>query len=374
MGADPIQCRLHQLGVDLKPRVADPETSVDIVRMEAAKLTFAPMIFQAVRTLRGVGALDLARASGLRGITARDVMALADLSEYAASLLLEAGLAAGLLAYDEDQDRHRFVITKLGAFWNSDALSQVNSDFVHHVCYRGAFHLGASLRDAMPAGLASISSASTVYEGLSRLAPEVRSAWFAFDHFYSDGIFEDCLSELPRDIEHLVDIGGNTGRFSRLFTERNPGARATIVDLPPQVELARDFLVSSSARDRISFLPVDLLSFDGELPSADVYWVSQFLDCFAPEQIVEILARVRRSMRPNSRLYVLETFWNRQRYEAARYCVIATSLYFACIANGTSRMYHSEDFKDLVRAAGLAIESEDHHVGISHSLLRCALA
>ena len=357
----------------MTPRIADPDTSMELVRLEAAKLSFAPMIFQAVRMLRAVGALDLARERGLAGVTARDVVALG-VSDYAASLLLESGLAAGLFAYDEAVDRDRFVITRLGAFWNRDPMSQVNADFVHHVCYRGAFHLEQALRESVPAGLASISAAPTVYEGLSRLDPEVRAAWFGFDHFYSDGVFEACLDDLPAGIEHLVDIGGNTGRFSRLFAERNPHARVTLVDLPPQVGLAKDQLASSPAADRIDFFPTNLLTFDGTLPQADVYWASQFLDCFSPDEIVRILGTVRRSMRPDSRLFVVETFWNRQRYEAARYCVIATSLYFACIANGNSRMYHSESFKDLVQKAGLAIASERHDKGVSHSLLCCVPA
>lgn len=357
-----------------KPRLADPETPMDLVRLEAAKLSFAPIVFQAVRMLRGVGALDLAREAGTDGVTARDVMSLANLSEYAASLLLEAGLAAGLFAYEEAVDRHRFVITKLGAFWNRDPISQVNADFMHHVCYRGAFNLEQSLRDSVPAGLASISSAPSVYEGLSRLDPEVRAAWFAFDHLYSDGVFEACLPELPADVAHLVDIGGNTGRFTRIFAEHSPRSRVTLVDLPPQVELAKRNLATSVARDRVSFLPTDILTFEGDLPTADVYWASQFLDCFAPDEIVAILSRVRKAMAPHSRLFVLETFWNRQKYEAARYCVIATSLYFACIANGNSRMYHSEDFRELVHAAGFSIEREDHNVGMSHSFLRCAPA
>ncbi|HRE89379.1 MAG TPA: methyltransferase [Myxococcota bacterium] len=356
----------------MTPRIADPDTPMELVRLEAAKLSFAPMIFQAVRSLKAIGGLDLARERGLRGVTAKDLVSLANVSDYAASLLLEAGLAAGLFAYDEAVDPERFVITRLGAFWNLDPMSQVNTEFVHHVCYRGAFDLDRSLRSAAPVGLATISSAPTVYEGLAKLDPEVRSAWFAFDHFYSDGVFQSALEDLPDNVSHLVDIGGNTGRFARLFAEHRPRARVTLVDLPNQVALAREHLAQTPASDRVEFFPTDLLAFDGQLPAADVYWASQFLDCFSPDQIVHILKVVRRSMRPDSRLIIVETFWNRQRYDAARYCVIATSLYFACIANGNSRMYHSETFKDLVRAAGLRIEHERHDMGVSHSLLRCA--
>jgi len=41
-------------------------------------------------------------------------------------------------------------------------------------------------------------------------------------------------------------------------------------------------------------------------------------------------------------VFILETSWDQREHELARFCVIGTSLYFACIANGNSRMYHSK--------------------------------
>ena len=40
------------------------------------------------------------------------------------------------------------------------------------------------------------------------------------------------------------------------------------------------------------------------------------------------------------------------------------------MANGTSRMYHSQDFLDLIASAGLHLES-DEPVGTNHTLLTC---
>ena len=78
-------------------------------------------------------------------------------------------------------------------------------------------------------------------------------------------------------------------------------------------------------------------------------------------------------MDKNTVLYILELFWDRQKYEASTYSLNATSLYFTCIANGTSRMYHSYDFMELVKQAGLVIESITDGLGISHTLLKCRI-
>ena len=62
--------------------------------------------------------------------------------------------------------------------------------------------------------------------------------------------------------------------------------------------------------------------------NADVIWMSQFLDCFSQEQILSILLRAVSVMSDETCLYILDTYWDRQRFEAAAYSINAVSLYF----------------------------------------------
>ena len=48
-----------------------------------------------------------------------------------------------------------------------------------------------------------------------------------------------------------------------------------------------------------------------------------------------------------------------------------TSLYFTCIANGNSRMYHSEDMIRLIEEAGFYIDETFNDLGVSHTILKC---
>ena len=124
--------------------------------------------------------------------------------------------------------------------------------------------------------------------------------------------------------------------------------------------------------DRVRFHPVDILDPAAELPGGyDFIWLSQFLDCFSEGQIVEILGRVRATMAPQARLWILELFWDRQRFEAAALSLQLTSLYFACIANGNSQMYDSAVFFGLVERAGFRIDAVTDNVGEFHTLLEC---
>ncbi len=97
----------------------------------------------------------------------------------------------------------------------------------------------------------------------------------------------------------------------------------------------------------------------------------QFLHCFSPEDIVELLRRGNEAMNDSSSLYILETYWDKQKFEASTYSLHATSLYFTNIANGCSQMYHSDDMLNLIKKAGLKVEESFEDIGVSHTLFKC---
>src|SRR6185369_9525761 len=103
-------------------------------------------------------------------------------------------------------------------------------------------------------------------------------------------------------------------------------------------------------------------------------WMSQFLDCFSEKEIVSILRRAGRAMGPNDALYILELLWDRQPNETAAFCLQQISLYFTCIANGNSQMYHSDDLLRCIAEAGLKVVEEKDQVGLYHTLLKCRRA
>lgn len=55
----------------------------------------------------------------------------------------------------------------------------------------------------------------------------------------------------------LLDIGGGHGLFSIFFTERYPGLKAWVLDLPAVTALAQENIIRYGAADRVSVLPGD---------------------------------------------------------------------------------------------------------------------
>jgi hypothetical protein len=137
------------------------------------------------------------------------------------------------------------------------------------------------------------------------------------------------------------------------------------------LNFTRETMRQHGLESRAEFFAVDLLDEAQPLPGGhQVIWMSQFLDCFGEADIVRLLERGRAALAPGGRLCVMEAFWDRQPNDVAELCLQGTSLYFTCMANGTSRMYHSQDFLDLIPRAGLRVES-DGAIGLSHTLLTC---
>ncbi len=295
------------------------------------------------------------------------------LSEYAAKVLLEASLSIGTVIIDPETDQYH--LTNVGWFLLTDMATRANMDFNHDVNYEGFFHLEEALKEGRPAGLEHFGPWPTIYEGLSSLPPQVQASWFGFDHFYSDHSFEEALPIVfagkPR---RIMDVGGNTGRFSQQCVAYDPEVEMTIVDLPQQIGLMKEAVKEDPNASRIQGFGTNLLDTANEFPAdvhPDVIWMSQFLDCFSEPQILSILQRAAKVMDGNTRLMIMETFWDRQKYEPASFCLTMTSLYFTVMANGNSKMYHSDDFVKLVREAGLEVETIHDGLGQGHSIMVC---
>ncbi|NQT77303.1 MAG: methyltransferase domain-containing protein [Bacteroidetes bacterium] len=347
----------------------DDNKSALQAKSDAQKIAFAPIMFQAAKALRDFRILSYLRRNK-EGGTLEEIARHAGISEYGTLVLLEAGLSMEMVMVKED----KYNLTKTGYFLNVDKLTRVNLDFTHDVNYKGFFHLQEAITQGRPAGLnKEFGPWPTVYEALAELSDKFRESWFAFDHYYSDTSFPQVMPVVFRNKpKRILDVGGNTGKFAIKCAEYNESVRISILDLPGQLKDAEKNIREHGFENRITGVPINLLDFSIPYPKGyDVIWMSQFLDCFAENEIVSLVSNARNAMDDEAELFIMETLWDKQRFDASTYSLHATSLYFTCIANGNSRMYHSEDMHRLVEKAGLRVVEMIEDVGVSHSILIC---
>ena len=98
-------------------------------------------------------------------------------------------------------------------------------------------------------------------------------------------------------------------------------------------------------------------------------FMSQFLDCFADNEIVAILKKCHAALADDGRVFTNETFWDCQRFEGSAFSLQMSSLYFTTMANGNSQMYDSEVFLKLVEEAGFEVVRQVDNIGLSHTVL-----
>lgn len=360
------------LSESLKEKYTSEHLSAREAQRLAEFVAWGPAIFQAARLMLKFNILELLRDSK-NGLTEEEVAEGTNLSIYAVKCLLEASLSIGLVLIDPDTDR--FKLSKTGWFLINDPATRVNINFNHDVNYEGWFHLEESLLDGIPAGLKHFGYWPTIYEGLSSLPKQVQKSWFAFDHFYSDSSFPEALKIVFDDynVRTLFDVGGNTGKWALDCVAYNKDVKVTVLDLPQQIRLMLDNIRGKLGSERITGFPIDILNVNRKFPKIpngpDAIWMSQFLDCFSMGQIISILGRIRRSMSDNTRIFIMETLWDRQKYEPATLCLTMTSLYFSAMANGNSKMYNTEDMESCINKAGLEIEAIHDNLGQGHSII-----
>jgi len=360
------------LSPSLEQRYTQERLSALEAQRAAEAIAWGPVVFQVSRIMLKRGIFEMIR-NAADGLTQVEICERTGLSDYAVKCLLEASLSIGTLLVDTETER--FTLSKTGWFLLNDPATRVNIDFNHDVNYEGWFHLEEALKEGKPAGLKHFGDWPTIYEGLSSLPEQVQKSWFGFDHFYSDSSFQQALevvfSNKPRT---LLDVGGNTGRWAMQCVGYDPDVFVTVMDLPQQIALMRQQTEGKPGADRIEGFAADLLDRRNTFPTDkryDAIWMSQFLDCFSEDEIQSILERASEIMDAESRLYIMETLWDRQRYETAAFCLTMTSLYFTAMANGNSKMMNTDDLTRVITEAGLEVETIHDGLGLGHSIVVC---
>lgn len=330
-------------------------------------IAFAPYVWEASKLLIEKGILNYIDNARQNGATIEEIVPTTDLSHYGVRILMEAGLGIGLL-YLKD---NKYMLSKTGYFLLNNKMTRINYEFMRDVCAAGANTLESSIKNERPEGLKTIGDWNTLYEGLSVFPEPAKSSWLAFDHFYSDNTFETALNFVfASNPKKVLDIGGNTGKWTLKCLQHDAEVEVGIVDLPGQLAMADQNINDAGFESRVKYYPHNVLDNSLALPKGyDIIWMSQFLDCFADDEIIGILKKCHEASNADTKIYINETFWDRQKYETSALALQMTSLYFTTMANGNSQMYDSKVFYKLIDKAGFKIVKQIDNIGLSHTIL-----
>ena len=146
----------------------------------------------------------------------------------------------------------------------------------------------------------------------------------------------------------LLDVGGGPGTYAAAFLRAAPQLRATLFDLPPVVEIARERLSAAGLLDRVTLVAGDFES--DELPAGhDLAWLSAIIHQNGPAQNDALYGRIFRALAPGGRLVLRDHVMERGRTRPRTGALFAVNMLVGTAHGGT---YTFEEIRSGLERAG----------------------
>lgn len=102
----------------------------------------------------------------------------------------------------------------------------------------------------------------------------------------------------------ILDLGGGSGCYCIVAARRHPGLRAIVLDLPPVVEVTREFIAAHGLADRVTARAGDFTR--DPLPAgSDVVIMASNLPQYSREIIQEVIARAFAALVPGGEMHLI---------------------------------------------------------------------
>jgi len=146
----------------------------------------------------------------------------------------------------------------------------------------------------------------------------------------------------------LLDVGGGPGTYTMAFLAAEPAMTATLFDLPPVVEIARERLDRAGLLARVTLVPGDFTR--DELPSGhDLAWLSAIIHQNGPAENDALYSRIFRALVPGGRLVVRDHVMDPSRTRPRAGALFAVNMLVGTSGGGT---YTYDEIRDGLARAG----------------------
>ncbi len=146
----------------------------------------------------------------------------------------------------------------------------------------------------------------------------------------------------------MLDVGGGPGTYTITFLKANPHLRATILDLPPVIEIAREQVAAAGLEDRVAFVPGDCTSADPGY-GYDFALVSNVVHILSAEQNAQLVQKCHAALEPGGTLVIKDFLTDPDRSGPAFSLIFALHMLLHTEAGGT---YSTEEVRRWTDNAG----------------------
>lgn len=147
----------------------------------------------------------------------------------------------------------------------------------------------------------------------------------------------------------VLDLAGGPAAYAILMCQANPGMTCVTVDLPAISAEARGYVAQFGLSDRIECRAGSYHTDEYEAAAYDAVTIFGALHQESPAQIVDILKRAYRALKPGGRLLVLDMMTDRT-HTAPKFSALFAVNMALTTANGW--VFSDEELKGWMREAG----------------------
>ncbi|HUM02106.1 MAG TPA: methyltransferase [Thermoanaerobaculia bacterium] len=132
----------------------------------------------------------------------------------------------------------------------------------------------------------------------------------------------------------LLDVGGGPATYTMAFLAAEPSLAATLFDLPPVVEIARERLEKAGLLSRVTLVPGDFTR--DELPSGhDLAWLSAIIHQNSPAENDALYSRIFQALVPGGRLVLRDHVMDAARTQPRAGALFAVNMLVGTSGGGT---------------------------------------
>ena len=147
----------------------------------------------------------------------------------------------------------------------------------------------------------------------------------------------------------LLDLAGGPAAYAILMCQANPGLRCVTVDLPAISAEAKGYVAQFGLQDRIECRAGDYHTDEYEPEAYDAVTIFGALHQESPAQIVDILKRANRALKPGGRVIVLDMMTD-ATHTAPKFSALFAVNMALTTANGW--VFSDAELKGWMREAG----------------------
>jgi len=138
----------------------------------------------------------------------------------------------------------------------------------------------------------------------------------------------------PGGARRLLDVGAGPGTYTAAFLRAVPGMRATLLDLPPVVELARENVAAAGLLDRVDLVAADLRT-EAFPAGHDLAFVSAIVHMLGPSGNVALFRKVHDALVPGGRIVVRDHVMSPDRTAPRAGALFAVNMLVGTAEGGT---------------------------------------